>query len=390
MRSSSRWASPTWRTGCCGRPCSACSSRPPRTRKRRSRGPWSSPTAGRRAAPTHTVPAASRRRGAGPRRDPLQRPGARDAARGAPRPAGPGGGARAARARLRGSGPRAGRQASRPRGDGGDPRRGDGAGAHDVRPTARQSRDRGLRAGAGGDPMTRVAVIVFPGSNCDADTLAAAREAGSDAYYVWHRDVGLPQVGVVILPGGFSYGDYLRSGAIARFSPVMSAVAAHARAGGPVLGICNGFQILCEAGLLPGGLMRNARLKFLSRPAWGRVETTDTPFTGLYDKGDVLEIPIAHGDGRYVVDERTAAELEASDRVVWRYVRGHPDGSTRDIAGVCNAGRNVVGIMPHPERRNAPILGGQDGARVFHAMEARHATQHAMDVRAVGDRHLRV
>ena len=238
--------------------------------------------------------------------------------------------------------------------------------------------------------MTRVAVIVFPGSNCDADTLAAAREAGSDAFYVWHRDADLRQADVVILPGGFSYGDYLRSGAIARFSPVMSAVAAHARAGGPVLGICNGFQILCEAGLLPGGLMRNARLKFLSRPAWVRVETTDTPFTGLYDKGDVLEIPIAHGDGRYVVDERTAAELEASDRVVWRYVRDNPNGSTRDIAGVCNAGRNVVGIMPHPERRNAPILGGQDGARVFHAMEARHATQHAMDVRAVGDRHLRV
>ncbi len=136
--------------------------------------------------------------------------------------------------------------------------------------------------------------------------------------------------------------------------------------------------------------MRNARLKFLSRPAWVRVETTDTPFTGLYDKGDVLEIPIAHGDGRYVVDERTAAELEASDRVVWRYARDNPNGSTRDIAGVCNAGRNVVGIMPHPERRNTPILGGQDGARVFHAMEARHATQHAVDVRAVGDRHLRV
>ena len=224
--------------------------------------------------------------------------------------------------------------------------------------------------------MTRVAVIVFPGSNCDADTLAAARAAGSDAYYVWHRDADLRQADVVILPGGFSYGDYLRSGAIARFSPIMSAVAAHARAGGPVLGICNGFQILCEAGLLPGGLMRNARLKFLSRPAWVRVETPDTPFTGLYDKGDVLEIPIAHGDGRYVVDERTAAD--------------NPNGSTRDIAGVCNAGRNVVGIMPHPERRNAPILGGQDGARVFHAMEARHATQPAVDVRAVGDRHLRV
>lgn len=238
--------------------------------------------------------------------------------------------------------------------------------------------------------MQRVAVIVFPGSNCDADTLAAVREAGCDAYYVWHRATDLGQADVVVLPGGFSYGDYLRSGAIARFSPIMAAVTEHARAEGPVLGICNGFQILCEAGLLPGGLMRNARLRFLSRPTWVRVETTDTPFTRLYDAGEVLEIPVAHGDGRYVADERTAAELEATGRVVWRYLRENPNGSTNDIAGVCNAGRNVVGIMPHPERRNAPVLGGQDGARVFHSMEARHATQHAVDVRAVGDRHLRV
>jgi phosphoribosylformylglycinamidine synthase I len=238
--------------------------------------------------------------------------------------------------------------------------------------------------------MKRVAVIVFPGSNCDADTLAAALEAGSDAYFVWHRDTDLRQADVVILPGGFSYGDYLRSGAIARFSTVMAAVTAHARAGGPVLGICNGFQILCEAGLLPGGLMRNAGLRFVSRPVQVRVERIDTPFTCLYEKGEVLEIPIAHGDGRYVVDSRTAAELEATGRVVWRYVRDNPNGSTSDIAGVTNAGHNVVGIMPHPERANAPVLGGQDGARVFHSMEARHATQHAVDVRAVDDRHLRV
>jgi len=157
-----------------------------------------------------------------------------------------------------------------------------------------------------------------------------------------------------------------------------------------VLGICNGFQILCEAGLLPGGLVRNARLRFLSRPVWVRVEQPDTPFTCLYETGEVLEIPVAHGDGRYVVDPRTAAELEATDRVVWRYVRDNPNGSTNEIAGVTNAGRNVVGIMPHPERRDAPALGGQDGARVFHSMEARHATQHAADVRAVDDRHLRV
>ena len=238
--------------------------------------------------------------------------------------------------------------------------------------------------------MLRVAVVVFPGSNCDADTLAAAQAAGADAYYLWHREVDLRQPDVVILPGGFSYGDYLRSGAIARFSPVMAAVAAHARAGGPVLGICNGFQILCEAGLLPGALMRNARLKFLSRPVWVKVEATDTPFTRLYEAGEVLELPIAHGDGRYVADARTAAELEANGRVVWRYVRANPNGSTNDIASVCNAGRNVVGIMPHPERRNAPVLGGQDGARVFLSMEAPHATQHVVGVRAVDDRHLRV
>ncbi len=238
--------------------------------------------------------------------------------------------------------------------------------------------------------MPRVAVVVFPGSNCDADTLAAARAAGCDAYYVWHRDTDLQRADVVVLPGGFSYGDYLRSGAIARFSPVMASVAAHARAGGPVLGICNGFQILCEAGLLPGGLMRNARQRFLSRPAWVRVESTDTPFTRLYHVGEVLELPIAHGDGRYVADPGTTAELEAGDRVVWRYVRDNPNGSTNEIAGICNAGRNVVGIMPHPERRNAPVLGGPDGARVFLSMEARNATQHAVDVRAVGDRHLRV
>jgi phosphoribosylformylglycinamidine synthase subunit PurQ / glutaminase len=238
--------------------------------------------------------------------------------------------------------------------------------------------------------MTRVAVVVFPGSNCDRDTLAAAGQAGADAYFVWHRDTSLKQADSVILPGGFSYGDYLRSGAIARFSPIMGAVIEHARAGGPVLGICNGFQILCEAGLLPGGLMRNARLRFLSRPCWVRVEQTDTPCSGLYERGEVLELPIAHGDGRYVVDAPTAAELEATGRVVWRYVRDNPNGSTNDIAGVTNADRNVVGIMPHPERRNAPALGGQDGARVFLSMEARHATQHAVDVRARDDRHLRV
>jgi phosphoribosylformylglycinamidine synthase I len=238
--------------------------------------------------------------------------------------------------------------------------------------------------------MQRVAVVVFPGSNCDADTVAAARAAGSEAYPLWHRETDLKHADIVVLPGGFSYGDYLRSGAIARFSPVMTAVTAHARAGGRVLGICNGFQTLCEAGLLPGALMRNARLRFLSRPVRVRVEAVDTPFTCLYTQGEILEIPIAHGDGRFVTDPRTAAELEANGQVVWRYVRDNPNGSINDIAGICNAGRNVVGIMPHPERRTAPVLGGDDGARVFQSMEAGNATQHAVDVRAVGDHHLRV
>ena len=235
--------------------------------------------------------------------------------------------------------------------------------------------------------MRRVAVVVFPGSNCDADTLDAARAAGSDAYYVWHRDTDLRQADVVVLPGGFSYGDHLRSGAIARFSPIMNAVGEHARAGGPLLGICNGFQILCEAGLLPGALMRNVRLRFLSRPVRVRVTAIDTPFTHLYTRDEELVVPIAHGDGRYTVDDRTATALEAEGRVVWRYVGENPNGSTRDIAGVCNAARNVVGLMPHPERRNAAVLGGSDGARVFLSMEAGHATQHTGGVRAVGSRH---
>ena len=239
--------------------------------------------------------------------------------------------------------------------------------------------------------MQRVAVVVFPGSNCETDTVAAAQQAGSDAYYVWHRDTNLRQADVVILPGGFSYGDYLRSGAIARFSPIMSAVAEHARGGGTLLGICNGFQILCEAGLLPGALMRNAGQKFLSRPVRVRVERSDTPCTTLYRVGEELELPMAHGDGRYAADARTLAELDAGGQVVLRYVGDNPNGSAEQIAGVCSAGRNIVGIMPHPERRNEALLGGDDGARFFLSMEARNATSHAAgDVRAAGGRHLRV
>lgn len=232
--------------------------------------------------------------------------------------------------------------------------------------------------------MRKVAVVRFPGSNCDEDALRGAALVGAEAVFVWHRDTSLQGADVVILPGGFSYGDYLRSGAIARFSPIMEAVQAHAQAGGAVLGICNGFQILCEAGLLPGALTRNAGLRFLSRPVRVRVERTDTPFTGRYAPGDVLEVPVAHGDGRYTADDRTLAEIEAEGRVVWRYVDDNPNGSLRAIAGICSPGRNVVGIMPHPERRNATVLGGDDGARVFLSMEAHHATQRHDGVRAAG------
>jgi phosphoribosylformylglycinamidine synthase I len=235
--------------------------------------------------------------------------------------------------------------------------------------------------------MRRIAVVVFPGSNCDADTLDASNAAGSDAYYVWHRETDLRGADVVILPGGFSYGDYLRSGAIARFSPIMQAVASHALAGGTVVGICNGFQILCEAGLLPGALMRNAGQLFLSRPVRVRIETTDTPCTTLYAPGEEIVVPVAHGDGRYVADDRVLHELEAEGRVVWRYVGENPNGSARDIAGVCSASRTVVGLMPHPERRNSTALGGSDGARVFLSLEAGHATQHAAGVRAAGGYH---
>ncbi len=213
--------------------------------------------------------------------------------------------------------------------------------------------------------MIRVAVVRFPGSNCDADTLGAAERAGAEAYYVWHREGDLRRADVVLLPGGFAYGDYLRAGAIARFSPVMAAVHEHARAGGPVLGICNGFQVLCETGLLPGALMRNAGLHFVSRPVRVRVESTDTPFTSDYEKNAIITVPVAHGEGRYVATDDVLAELEGEGRVVLRYVDGNPNGSVRDIAGITNGARNVVGMMPHPERAASPALGTVDGLAVF-------------------------
>jgi phosphoribosylformylglycinamidine synthase I len=226
--------------------------------------------------------------------------------------------------------------------------------------------------------MLNVAVVRFPGSNCDFDTLRAAERVGTNAYFVWHRDADLKGADVVLLPGGFSYGDYLRSGAIARFSPVMQAVQRHALAGGPVLGICNGFQILCEAHLLPGALMRNAGLTFVAKPVDVIVERADTVFTSAYDAGARLRLPVAHGDGRFVAAEDTLRELEAEGRVVLRYVAAtegspyqpNPNGSANHIAGICNAAGNVVGIMPHPERAAEPLLGVQDGAGFFLSMAA--------------------
>jgi phosphoribosylformylglycinamidine synthase len=211
----------------------------------------------------------------------------------------------------------------------------------------------------------KVAVVRFPGSNCDADAWHAAQLAGHDVTYVWHRSADLGQADVVILPGGFSYGDYLRPGAIARFSPVMKAVAAHAAAGRPLRGICNGFQILCEAQLLPGALVRNAQLSFVCRPVRLRVESDATPFTARYRVGQDVTMPVAHGDGRYVADEATLARLERSGRVVFRFVGGNPNGAMHDIAGITNDDGNVVGMMPHPERAVEPILGSTDGALMF-------------------------
>jgi len=227
--------------------------------------------------------------------------------------------------------------------------------------------------------MMRVAVLRFPGSNCEPEACRAVERAGGEAFYVHHRDTTLGGADAVILPGGFSYGDYLRSGAIARFSPIMESVRRHAADGGPTLGICNGFQILCEAGLLPGGLVRNAGLKYLSRPVDVRIERTDTPFTGAYRTGEVIRIPIGHGDGRYVADEAALIELSANGQVVLRYVdgvspgiAGNPNGSLGGIAAVCNPGGTVVGMMPHPERLADAALGSVAGHRVFTSLLAWH------------------
>jgi phosphoribosylformylglycinamidine synthase len=207
----------------------------------------------------------------------------------------------------------------------------------------------------------RVGVVTFPGSNCELDVIEAIEGLGAQAELLWHGDASLGGVDAVVLPGGFAHGDYLRPGAIARFSPVMDAVRALAADGGPVVGICNGFQVLTEAGLLPGALQKNRGLKFLCTTARLRVETTDSALTADAGLGDVLRIPINHFEGNYTCDADTLAALRAEDRVVVRYV-DNPNGSVDDIAGVCSEGRNVVGLMPHPERACHPLVGSMDGA----------------------------
>jgi phosphoribosylformylglycinamidine synthase len=220
-------------------------------------------------------------------------------------------------------------------------------------------------------------VIIFPGSNCDHDAYWVIEHvARQPVTFLWHDSADLAGCDAIIVPGGFAYGDYLRTGAIAKFSPVMDSVRKFAAEGGLVLGICNGFQILCEAGLLPGALMRNAGLKYVCKPVHVRVESANTPYTQGLNVGEILQIPIGHMDGNYVCDEHTLAELKDQDRIVFRYVtpageitgEANPNGSLENIAGICNQGRNVLGMMPHPERASEPELGMTDGAKVFHSL----------------------
>ena len=224
----------------------------------------------------------------------------------------------------------------------------------------------------------KVAVVTFPGSNCDYDLYKAAQQVGGDATFMWHRERGLAGYDAVLLPGGFSYGDYLRAGAIARMSPIMEDVIAFANTGGPVLGICNGFQILCESGLLPGALMHNKSMRFQSKDVFLRVERADTLFTADYEEGQILRIPIAHGEGNYEADRETLEALESEGRVVFRYVDSNggtsdganPNGSWHDIAGITNESGNVLGMMPHPERAMEELLGSTDGIALFTSLVA--------------------
>ena len=221
------------------------------------------------------------------------------------------------------------------------------------------------------------AVLQFPASNCDQDAVHVLKDVfGHDARYVWHKDSSLGNADAVIVPGGFSYGDYLRCGAIARFSPVMQAVKQFADNGGLVLGICNGFQVLCEAHLLPGALIRNRSLQFRCEHIWLKTATTGSPFTGKIPPGKLLRVPIAHGEGCYFADEETLAKLKANNQILWQYSdaqgnltdSANPNGSLRNIAGICNERRNVAGLMPHPERACESLLGCDDGKLVFESM----------------------
>jgi phosphoribosylformylglycinamidine synthase len=227
-------------------------------------------------------------------------------------------------------------------------------------------------------------VVVFPGSNCDEDAYHAAKDVfGQDAEYLWHKDTDLNGADAVILPGGFAHGDYLRTGAMARFSPIMGAVRAFADRGGPVLGICNGFQILLEAGMLPGAMLRNKGLKYRCEHVYLRVEQTDTPFTAAARTGQVLRIPIGHGEGNYFAPPQVVETLEANRQVLLRYTDPHgqvsdewnPNGSVGAIAAICSERRNVVGMMPHPERACEPLLGGTDGRLIFESIVAAMAVK---------------
>ena len=223
----------------------------------------------------------------------------------------------------------------------------------------------------------KIGVVTFPGSNCDHDCYKAVRETlDADTVFLWHKSHDLQNVDLILLPGGFSYGDYLRAGAIARMSPIMREIGAFVEGGGPVAGICNGFQILCESGLLPGALIRNRNLRFISRPVYLRVERSTPPFTSAYERGQVLRVPIAHGEGCYVADADTLEELERSGRILFRYCNAegeitpaaNPNGSMNNIAGIVNEAGNVLGMMPHPERAVDSLLGSRDGTGLFRSL----------------------
>src|SRR5947209_8556545 len=334
--------------------------------RRRPRFPprWSSARGPSTARPTSGSPATRSRAGSRARRaDAGARPGPAEG--GDPRSTGPGGRAGAAGARLRRRAQRPRRPADRAR------RRGPGAVARDVRAAAVEPADRGLR-----DSPVKFGVVRFPGSCDDVDALLAAHRVG-DAVILWHADRDLQGVDAVVVPGGFSYGDYLRVGAIARFAPVMEEVAEFARAGGLVLGICNGFQVLCEAGLLPGALLPNTSLRFIFRQVQLEVADADTPFTNRCAEGDTLSIPVKHMSGRFYAPPDQLDALEAGGQVLLRYAPSeNPNGSLRDIAGVCNESRNVFGLMPHPEHAVDPLTGSTDGLKLLESM-ALHVRQPA-------------